>query len=451
MRVRCGGVGWAFGMALLCGVGLGACGLFDGDDGGTVDDGGTGADDGGPAGPILGAPAPHVVHAAVAFTPLTGYFRGNYYTNTFNSGGHTFILAFAARAGDTSVDDRLLEQIRHILTAEHGICANGGFPAQHELQATGMLSIASRTPRIWDALTADERARADATMKASLISGAFTTSDNNPLLQGDNFQHTLDGDGNVSREFNPHFREGMVGSVLIAATHFGLEETMAILEGYDHLAFVQELDDLGLDHAHETFTWRATNPDSDAPTGAQIEEAVHDWSLRGVTLDDPMQLYADLTAHTYGGTVQCGLNDGQGIEDGDAPEGVAGVIASGCEGLPNQGLPGMLMEFDSGDGLGPWSSAPLAYDGFKPNLFTRTVMVDSGLWAPRPDLQETLDLIEVGAGDLWYKLERGYWSYSEQEGGYTGTLHIDDPDYGFQFLRSLWEDVYLPWHHGAAE
>src|SRR5690606_11844417 len=80
-----------------------------------------------------GTPDPRVVRAALEFSPLVRYHRdlpGGAYTNAGNTGGHTYVLAFAARAGDTSVDARLLEQIRHILTGGNDIAANGGYPSQ---------------------------------------------------------------------------------------------------------------------------------------------------------------------------------------------------------------------------------------------------------------------------------------------------------------------------------
>lgn len=417
----------------------------------------------------LAGPPASVVRAAIEFTPLVRYHRdlpGGAYTNTGNTGGHTYVLALAARAGDTSADARLLEQIRHILTGGNDIAANGGYPAQHELQATGMLSIARHIPRIWDQLTAAERRRADLSMTAALVGGAFTTSDRNPYLLARTQQHTLDGDSNVDRGYNPNYREGMAGSVLVAAAYFGPEVAADLLANYRHEAFVAQLEAAGLSNAYRTFTWKQANPGSAAPTGAQIEQAVRNWTLWGIGLDDPMQIFADLTAHTYGLTagtrIECGHRGGQGVPAPDAPGRVSGVIDSGCAGLPHAGQPGMLLEFASVDGGGVRSSADYAYGGFKANLFTRIALIDAGLWAPdRPavphavdgwswpaglSLREVFDLVRVGGEDLWYKLDQGYRDYSS--GRHRGVLRYDSPEFGFVFLRSLWQDVVLP-HHTA--
>lgn len=416
-----------------------------------------------PTPPGLGAPSAAAVQAAINFSPLVRYHRdlpGGAYTNAGNTGGGAYILALAARAGSTSADARLLEQIRYTLTGGNDIAANGGYPAQHELQMTGVLSIVKRLPRIWNQLTAQEKAKADATMKASLIGGAFTTSDKNPFVVAGTQQYTLDGDSNLNRGWNPNYREGMGGSVLVAAAYFGIAEAKNILATYTHSIFVSQLSSLGLSNAYRTFNWKAANPSSPAPTGTQIQNAVRDWSLWGIRLDNYMQIHADLTAHTYGRTrdkrIECGYNNGQGVAASGAPAGVAGVIDSGCAGLPNKGSHGLLLEFSSTDASGVRSSISYAYGGFKPNLFTRVVLIDAGLWQPTlaaiphrvgtdwtwpagSNISSVLSLVPVGGEDLWYKLEHGYRNY--QHGGYKGTTRIDTPGWGFVFLRSLWDDV----------
>ena len=399
----------------------------------------------------LGVPDPAVV-AAAREAPLVRYHRdlpGGAYTNQGNQGGGAAVMAYAALAGDTSVDQRLLEQIRYTLTGGNDIAANGGYPAQHELQVTSMLAVVKRIPRIWDELTDAERRRADLMMAASLVANAFTTSDANPFVVGDEPERTLDGDTNVGRGWNPNYREGMGGSVLVAAAYFGVPRASRILDRYDHEAFADRLCDVGLDNSCATFTWKRDHPDSLAPTGGQVEAAVRDWSLWGVPLDDVTGLVADLAFHTYGRTVSCGLDGGRGVAAEGAPDGVAGVIDSGCEGLPNLGEPGMLLEFDSVDGGGPRSATYYAYGGLKPSLFVRGALVVNGLWEPGEVSDEIAALTAVGAEDLWYKLRHGYRNYSI--GAYRGIQTIDDPGYGFAYVRTLWEDVLAPYHGVGSE
>ena len=111
-------------------------------------------------------------------------------------------------------------------------------------------------------------------MKAALVAGAFTTCDANPYITSGQAERTLDGDTNLSRDWNPNYREGMIGAVLVGAAYFGPAQAQASSDGYDHAAFVAELAAAGLSNLHETFTWKASHPGRIAPDAATIQNAV---------------------------------------------------------------------------------------------------------------------------------------------------------------------------------
>ena len=86
---------------------------------------------------VVNSPSQDAVNAAKS-APLISYNRtysGGAYTNGAWFGGASVVLAVASHAGNTSADARLLEQIRHLLVGTNAICANGGYPAQHERHA----------------------------------------------------------------------------------------------------------------------------------------------------------------------------------------------------------------------------------------------------------------------------------------------------------------------------
>jgi hypothetical protein len=119
---------------------------------------------------LVGPPAASV-DAAIA-APLTRYNRhlkGGAHTNMGANGGAPVVLALAAMSGDARADARLLEQMRYTLTGGNDITANGGYPAQHERNATAMFALSKRTPRIWNQLSVAEKARVDLLMKAALV------------------------------------------------------------------------------------------------------------------------------------------------------------------------------------------------------------------------------------------------------------------------------------------
>ncbi len=390
----------------------------------------------------LPGPSQTAVDAAIA-APLISYnrsFSGGAHTNGAFFGGASIALAVAAHAGNTSADARLLAQIRHTLTPGKEPTANGGYPAQHERHATGMFVIVKQTPRIWDQLTSAEKARIDLIMKATLVANAFTTSDNNPYVKADSQEYALDGDSNLNRDWNPNYREGMIGGVLTGMAYFGKDAAKAILADYNHAAFVAELAANNLPNIHETFNWKTANPTSKAPSGSTIESAVDSYKYYGNSLDNYLKIYEALLKDTYGQAVNAGLNNGAGI-------GGAGKIVSGADTLPNKGVIGMLKEFDSSDANGKRSSFIYAFDGYRPHMTNQLSLIVAGYWQPGTSTADlAVTRMNVGNTDLWYKAEKGYIGYAK---GKAQAL-VDYPSYGgsrgFAYNRSLWDDVLRPFH-----
>lgn len=391
----------------------------------------------------LPSPSQAAVNAAIA-TQLISFdrdFSGGAHTNGAWFGGASITLAVASYAGNTSADARLLQQIRHTLTAGNEPTSNGGYPAQHERHATGMFVIVKQTPRIWSQLTAAEKARIDLIMKATLVANAFTTSDDNPFIKANTQQYSLDADSNLNRNWNPNYREGMIGGVLTGLAYFGgAAPTQAILASYDHAAFVAELSANNLPNIRETFNWKAANPTSKAPTGSQIESAIENYKYFGSTLTDYMKIYQALVTDTYGRKVTAGLNNGAGING-------AGKIVSGADTLPNKGVDGMLKEFDAVDANGARSSFVYAFDGYRPHMTNQLALIVTGLWPKGSTIaNQAASLMNVGNTDLWYKAEKGYIGYAKGKAQAT----VDYPSYsasrGFVYNRSLWDDVLRPFH-----
>jgi len=390
-----------------------------------------------------------VIEAALA-APLASYGRrlkGGGHTDAGWNGGWQIALALAAWTGDTRGDAKLLERIEWNLRGDRCISANGGYPAQHELNVTAMYTILRQSPRFWEGrLTAEQRSKIDRVMKAALVASAYTTSD--ATYAGGRAPTALDGDTNLHRGWNPNFREGLFGGLLVGAVYFGgVENARKILDEYRHTAFVAELKAAGLTNTAETFDYARLNPRSGAPSGDQIERAVRGYRYNGQPLMGPFELYRFLTLHTYGGTVQPGLNGGRGI----VVDGVAtGTIVAGADRLPNRGAQGMLLEFDSRDANGPRSSIHYAYDGFRPNLANRVAVIVGGYWPRSEEARELTRRVEIGVADLRYKLEQGYRDYSKGKGS-KSVFDITAPHWEWSFRTSLplWTDVLLPFHRAT--
>ncbi|WP_424315066.1 hypothetical protein [Haloferula sp.] len=390
----------------------------------------------------LRSPSQAAVDAAIAtnFISYDRDFSGGAHTNGALYGGASVTLAVASHAGNTSADARLLEQIRHTLTPGKEPTSNGGYPAQHERHVTGMFAIVRHTPRIWDQLSDSEQARIDLIMKATLIGCAFTTSDENPFIKAGNQQYTLDGDSNLSRNWNPNYREGMLGGVIVSTVYFGPTATSAFLESYDHSDFVAELAAANLPNMLETFTWKENNPSSGAPSAAMIEQAVNNYRCYGDSIAEFLGIYFRLAQDTFSKAVIAGINGGNGIDG-------AGKIVSGAAELPNPGAIGMLKEFNGVDAKGARSSIRYAIDGSRPHMTNHLTLIVGGYWpAGTPLANQAVTLMDVGNTDLWYKAEKGYIGYAKGKSQGLIDYPTSGARFGFIYNRSLWEDVVKPYH-----
>lgn len=377
--------------------------------------------------------------------PLAHYGRhlkGGAHTYAAYNGGWQIPLALNAWSGNSEGDSKLLEQIDQVLEGGHTLSATGGYSAQHERHVTAMFAILKQSPRFWEGvLDAGCRAKIDLLMKATLVASAYTTSD---VIYAEGMKHTsMDGDPNLHRGWNPNFREGMFGAILVSMVYFGgVDATTEILNNYDHATFVAELRKAGLSNTHGTFTWAEKHPESGAPSAEQIEKAVHKYRFEGKPLMEPFELYRWLTLNTYNRKIAAGLNNGKGIVD----KGVAaGCIVAGADKLPNLGKLGMLTEFDSVDASGRRSSMTYSYDGFRPNLAHHAVVLVGGYWPADGSDAEVLERLKIGITDIAYKLKHGYRNYAHATGSTdVFTLDKDGWNWSTRTTLPLWTELLLP-------
>ncbi|NLF30379.1 MAG: lyase [Planctomycetes bacterium] len=386
--------------------------------------------------PALPTPPADKVSAAAeeAWTYMYTHDRSAH-TNGADICGRTFLLAVASWTGDTTGDARLLKQIRHNLQGDTCLVAAGGYGSQHERIFTGSCVLIRHTPRLWNQLTEDEKHRMDLLMKAALVASAYTTSDAGAAegrANGD-----LMGGRNLHRDWNPNFREGMIGMMIVGTIWLGgADNAYAFLDRYDHAAFTQQLKEAGLTNTHRTFA--AALEGGQAPKPEQIERDIRNYTYYDTRLDDLMTLYWKLTERTYGATVSAGLNGGAGVEG-------AGRIAAGADRLPNVGKVGMLYEFASMDAGGPRSSIDYAYTGFRPNLINQVVMLATGYWQRGEKADACIARLKIGIPDLYYKMEHGYLDYSK---GHASRRPSTMSGWDTDLMYSLWTDVVEPFHDG---
>ncbi|QRK12424.1 lyase [Archangium violaceum] len=401
------------------------------------------AGEAGLAAPVLASPRQATVDRAIA-APL-GWFgvtsTGERYCSNCN--GQSIILAIAAFKGNTSADARLLQQLRYVIGNNREPFANGGYMAQHERMMTGMFAIAKRTPRVWNQLSASERTKIDLIMKATLVGSAYTTADKSNA--GGATPTGIDGDTNLDRDWNPNYREGMVGAMLVSTLYLGgRTATDTFLNGYKHASFVAQLSSAGLTRLASVFNTNVNNPSAGAPSAATIENAIRDYRYKGLALDKLFDIYVLLANDTFSATVDCGLNGGTGVVLSSGEH--SGYLVEGCAQLPNKGKVGQLKEFHSSDANGSRSSSTYAYDGLKPDLINHAVLMAYGAIPSGTSTTTVVNRISVGATDLFFKVSHGYRNYAKGKDYGVYQLPATGIGNGFEFNRPLWEDVIAPAH-----
>jgi hypothetical protein len=367
-----------------------------------------------------------------------------------DGGAHTWVFeggefgkAAVSFCGDARGDGPLLEQARYVLRPGNGLTATGAFQDQKQLGTTAMFTLMKSIPRVWNQLSDEEQTRIELMVKGALVSSTFTTSDHNPFIVAGTKQYALNGDGNIGRGWAPNFRNGMLGTVIVATAFLGVEAAQDFLLGYDHDAFLDQLEDHDLPNLLSTYE----SSDPDTPTAQQIEATHHrPYRYLGIPHADLMGLYLRVTQSTYLGTVECGLNDNDGVVG--PRNGVVGGYVVHCNGIPNLGAEGMLSEFHGSDGWGVRSSAHYANDGWYVNNYIHYVLVALGLWEDSAEAREVTRRIEVGTADLRFKIHPdlggGYRNLHNGSGG--SSLERWSNGYGHTINFSIAEDVLEPLH-----
>lgn len=422
---------------------VGAGGTGGAGTGGTTASGGTGgAATGGTSGTTdggrvtLSAPSSSVVSDAIAAN-LSSYHRNSSTGDIWCQpcDGAPVMLAAAAYAGDRSVDSRLLEQMRLLLGGNNDPFGTGGYSANDERNATAMYAIAKLVPEVWSQLSAAEIKKIDLIMEGTLVADVYATADktnvNGPPI-------TFDGSTNSNRDWNPNYREGMIGAVLVGTEYFGGQQaTEALLNSYDHAAFTAELQSNGLNNMYWTFSTYQTNTNAPSPT--TVQQGITGYSMHGITLGQLLDMYVYLANDTFSATVACGLNGGAGILVGTV---YAGRIVSGCSGLPNLGAVGMEKEFDSVDAEGQRSDAGYVRLGLRTDLFNQLVLYVYGDWQDTTASGTALGQVGIGVTDFFYKATQGYESYSHATD--QGLFTCSDMDCPLN--QAIWTELLAPAH-----
>lgn len=359
-----------------------------------------------------------------------------------SGGAHTWIFngaevvkALSAYCGQNRLNSELLVQLRDLLVPEKMPTATGGYQDQKQLGAAFLLLLAKRTPAIWMQLSEREHELIDLIMEAFLYSSTFTTKDEIAGSLG------MNGDTNLNRDWNPNYQNGMVGMVIIASLYWGFPDFEAKLAAYDDVEFVAKLRANNLKNLLATYT----NPVR--PNGALVQASLRKvvngsiYRFHGMNERDLIGLFNYIANRTYSATINCGLNDGAGIDG-------YGRMVKNCALLPNAGSRGMMLEFDGWDGKGRRSSADYNWGAWYVLNYSRAALQIDGWLTPSTvqqsaTLADTLSRYRLGSIDLWFKIssEKG-GGYLDYENGKRGGKTVLDRDFVMQYGANANLDLF---------
>ncbi|MEK3910261.1 DNRLRE domain-containing protein [Paenibacillus sp. FSL H7-0331] len=328
------------------------------------------------------------------------------------------VIAISVMSGnnDPKLVERCVRIIRKMLTNEVNMPnLQGGLDSRGQSSMVSSIALLWNNQEVMSRLTEAEKSQLVTFFKAALISTAFTSSDYD---QNDNKRSgsrlAMNGDPNTYTS-NPNFWEPNMTLLYASAFVLGTENVKAILQNYDHMAFIQELANKGLTSIKSCYE-KTTGFGTLTAKAARVEGIVKSdlWSFRTISMDaflaNPMKLHAQTQQSTWD----------RYAEDGDY-----------------MGKLGMEHEFDSTDASGPRESSTYAVLGIDPSLQNRALMDYFGYWNARGSeaLRDQVDMLQkVGVSDYYAKTINGY--YSQSRGG-TKTEHFTGDVYTIDTLISI--------------
>ncbi len=332
---------------------------------------------------------------------------------------------------------------------------------------TAAIAICHDTPEIWDNLTEEEKEKYDIIMRSFAYILTFGTADGNNYSTGPGLI------GNFGKNWNPNYRLANVLPMLFVARYFGgADNVNSILLAFDYDKAIADFS------AHKCFTraykrWTTKitdsngNPIINPETGEAYPDASYflenggpayiftensrlsysgvsaggsgvgvrtNYLYCGYNLDQISEILSVLIKYTYsGGTV---FSDSEALgDDGIYPSTALNPLLAGTSKAyildgtksPVEGLPGLMLEFNSGDGgnivnnqntsvyngKNIRSSASYNLHNFIMLASAISALESLGVYDLDSEENESVyKLMWVGTTDFIYKLEHGYMSYS---------------------------------------
>lgn len=335
----------------------------------------------------------------------------------------------------TKVSDRLLEHIRSVSSPGNEPTARGFLSGWVDGPVAQALTLARHTPKVWNALNDDERARVDFIMQVLAVVGNYTQNYyNNPSTD-------LSQSGLAYKTYNPNFQEGYVGIMIAAYLYFGgAEKVNSILADFSYDEYIKQMDAYGFRNMKYFFEKTGktllesggTDANGGTLKGARIPFCFQ--SASGAKVEyDPLAIYDVLAQRMYSKEVVSEVYD----KDGN----LCGYIADGSKS-PFEGMQGMAHEFSSVDAGGIRTDATYVMSGWVNSIPTRATLEALGVWDSER-MRDADSRMYVGSEDFIYKVSPEHGGYAGYQKGHTTTPTIENQlgGWGFFFMKDIWNKL----------
>lgn len=369
------------------------------------------------------------------------HYEGDGNVNSSSSAMLYLILAEHDDKAAGYIRDRALLHLRSLITGGNEPGYNAG-PFWSYAAVSMAIATARYTPTIWNELTTDEKDRLSFLMECYAILACFVSDDDNNYKTGPALT------GNFAKTWNPNHRMAMILPIVASTAFFSAEgadgaaRVNAILTGFDHDAYIARCNEYGFTRIIYNWTTEGmTLSDGTVAPGAkelmmnggdayichedsgttsnniQLGTYVNGgvgvrttYTYGKATLYELSKIIGSLYSNNYsGGAV---ISDSSSVANGTDP--ATGkpyaYIVDGTRS-PFEGELGMMKEFISSDGGGIRSSTSYCTHDFVLVVESLAALEAMGIYQADVD-SELFRLMWVGNGDLVYKNEHGYNSYS---------------------------------------
>lgn len=370
-------------------------------------------------------------------------------TNAGGFCGSSFgVIAYAAFAGNSSLDSTVIACINAALPGNKCPACNSGFSMQFETNNWFLgVTLAKLTPRIWNTLPAATVATIDVLFEAEAIAAAWASSDTRKA----NAQKTdtanwkskttrLDGGGNNYTWGNINYKMAPPYLLSLYGIYLGDPQLVkTFLNGGNFSSVITAVQNKSLTNpGNGSFTSSRTGK----PSVTEVNTSCNNWTWAGISVTDPVGLFNKLMQLNF--SENCFLHHPNTADIGGRGALIGGDAAADSKLLSLVGQLGMPDELKATDGNGVRTSVTYAMDGIRMSWGWTIAMLASGfLGKNSTTLLNLHDRMDNGYEWILHAATVGWKNYAKGgTGGGNGDFKLSLPGNGSPTIDKQYAVTY---------